>query len=98
MEYMDLVEQRVYEQVISKDIAYGVIIGTVPTIFLGAFGTVYAIAELVAYAYTKNKMWLYASIASFIVSFVMMFVYYSDPYRNFIQKTTTLIPVKFSQP
>lgn len=96
MKYIDVVEERIYEQMRTRDMIYGVIVGTIPSVFLGAFAPVYAVVELIAYAVTKDRIWLYASIASFIVSFITLFVYYSDGYRNFLHKEISILPVKFS--
>ena len=96
MNYMNVVENRIYEDLKKRDMLYGVIIGTVPPIFLGAFTPIYAVLELIVYAVTKNKIWLYASIASFIVSIVMLLVYYSSGYRNFLNREINILPFKFS--
>lgn len=92
--YMDVIDNRVYAEIQRRDIIYGVIVGTVPSIFLGVFIPLYCIAELIAYAVTKNKVWLYAAITSFIVSIVAILVYASSGYRDFLHREIEIIPFK----
>ena len=97
MDYQDLIEERLYANLLSRDMVNGTIIGTVPPIFLGLFSPLYGVAELIAYVVTGKKIWLYAAIASFIVSIGIYLVHYSSEYNNFLNKEASIIPIKFSK-
>ena len=95
-DFIDVVDERVYAEIQRRDVMYGVIVGTVPSIFLGVFTPLYCVAELILYAATKNKLWLYAAITSFIVSIAMILVYASSGYRDFLHREIEILPFKFS--
>jgi len=97
MDYQQLIEERIYAEMHNRDIIYGTIIGTVPSLFLGLYTPLYATAELIAYFFTKRKMLLYAAIVSFIVSIAFYLTFYSTAYRNFMKKETEILPLPKSR-